>query len=64
MGIFISRETLKNMGLEKFEVKILYAELKIRPLSCTKRMFGFFKVDEKFVEEAIEEYEREKGRRK
>ena len=43
MGIFISRETLKNMGLEKFEVKILYAELKIRPLSCTRECSAFSK---------------------
>jgi len=62
-GIFISRETLKSMGLEEFEVEISDAELKIRPRSYTKRMFGVFKVDEKLIEEAIVEYEREKERR-
>ena len=38
-------------------------ELKIRPKSYTKRMFGFFKTDEKLVGKVIKDYERETERR-
>ena len=62
-GIFIPIEILEGIGLEDFEVEISKTELKIRPKSYTKRMFGFFKAEEKLVEQAIEEYEREKERR-
>ncbi len=62
-GIFIPIEILEGIGLEDFEVEISETELKIRPKSYTKRMFGFFKAEEKLVEQAIEEYEREKERR-
>jgi len=62
-GIFIPIEILEGIGLEDFEVEISDTELKIRPKSYTKRMFGFFKAEEKLAEQAIEEYEREKERR-
>jgi len=62
-GIFIPIEILEGIGLEDFEVEISKTELKIRPKSYTKRMFGFFKAEEKLAEQAIEEYEREKERR-
>ena len=38
-------------------------EIKIRPKSYTKRMFGFFKADEKLVDRVIGDYERETERR-
>jgi len=38
-------------------------ELKIRPKSYTKRMFGFFKEEEKLVDRVIGDYERETERR-
>ena len=38
-------------------------EIKIRPKSYTKRMFGFFKTDEKLVNRIIKDYERETERR-
>ena len=62
-GIFISKEILKKLGLEDFGVEMSAGALKIRPRSYTKRMFGVFKAEEKLVDQAIEEYEREKERR-
>jgi hypothetical protein len=38
-------------------------ELKISSKSYTKRMFGFFKADEKLVDRIIKDYERETERR-
>ena len=62
-GIFIPIKVLKGIGLEDFEVEISETELKIRPKSYTKRMFGFFKADEKLIVRIIEDYEREAERR-
>ena len=62
-GIFIPNKVLEKIGLEDFEVEIAEAELKIRPKSYTKRMFGFFKTDEKLVDQVIKDYERETERR-
>ena len=62
-GIFIPNKVLEGIGLEDFEVEISEAELKIRPKSYTKRMFGFFKADEKVVDQSIKDYERETERR-
>jgi len=62
-GIFIPSKVLKGIGLEDFEVEISETELKIRPKSYTKRMFGFFKADEKLVDKVIKDYERETERR-
>ena len=49
--------------MEDFDVVISEMELKIRPKSYTKRMFGFFKVEEKLVDLIIKDYERETERR-
>jgi len=62
-GIFIPLKVLKGIGLEDFEVEISENELKIRPKSYTKRMFGFFKAEEKLVNLIIDDYERETERR-
>jgi hypothetical protein len=62
-GIFIPIKVLEGIGLEDFEVEISETELKIRPKSYTKRMFGFFKADEKLVDRVIGDYERETERR-
>ena len=62
-GIFIPIKILEGIGLEDFEVEISETELKIRPKSYTKRMFGFFKVDKKLIDQVIKDYEREKERR-
>ncbi|NQE05712.1 hypothetical protein C5S32_07570 [ANME-1 cluster archaeon GoMg1] len=62
-GIFIPNKVLEEIGLESFEVEISETELKIRPKSYTKRMFGFFKADEKLVDKVIKDYERETERR-
>jgi hypothetical protein len=62
-GIFIPLKVLEGIGLEDFEVEISETELKIRPKSYTKRMFGFFKADEKLVDLIINDYERERERR-
>ena len=62
-GIFIPNKVLEGIGLEDFEVEISEAELKIRPKRYTKRMFGFFKADEKLVDRIIKDYERETERR-
>ena len=62
-GIFIPNKVLEGIGLEDFEVEISETELKIRPKSYTKRMFGFFKTDEKLVGKVIKDYERETERR-
>ncbi|MCK4730872.1 MAG: hypothetical protein KAT65_00310 [Methanophagales archaeon] len=62
-GIFIPLKVLEGIGLEDFEVEISETELKIRPKSYTKRMFGFFKADEKLVDRSIKDYERETERR-
>ncbi|MBN1454805.1 MAG: hypothetical protein JW945_00930 [Methanomicrobia archaeon] len=62
-GIFIPLTLLKGIGCEEFEVEISESELKIRPKSYTKRMFGFFKTDEKLVELVIDGYEKEPERR-
>ena len=62
-GIFIPSKVLKGIGLEDFEIEISETELKIRPKSYTKRMFGFFKADEKLVDKVIKDYERETERR-
>ena len=62
-GIFIPNKVLEEIGLEDFEVEIAEAELKIRPKSYTKRMFGFFKAEEKLVDKVIKDYERETERK-
>lgn len=62
-GIFIPIKVLEGIGLDDFEVEISETELKIRPKSYTKRMFGFFKADEKLVDRVIGDYERETERR-
>jgi len=62
-GIFIPLNVLKGIGCEEFEVEISESELKIRPKSYTKRMFGFLKADEKLVEQVIDDYEKEPERR-
>jgi len=62
-GIFIPLKVLKGIGLEDFEVEISETELKIRPKSYTKRMFGFFKAKEKLINLIIDDYERETERR-
>lgn len=62
-GIFIPNKVLEKIGLEDFEVEISATELKIRPKRYTKRMFGFFKVDEKLVDNAIKDYDWETERR-
>ncbi len=62
-GIFIPNKVLEEIGLKNFEVEISETELKIRPKSYTKRMFGFFKADEKLVDNVIKDYERETERR-
>jgi len=62
-GIFIPNKVLEKIGLEDFEVEISETELKIRPKSYTKRMFGFFKADEKLVDRVIRNYEQETERR-
>ena len=62
-GIFIPLKILKGIGLEDFEVEISETELKIRPKSYTRRMFGFFKAKENLVNLIIEDYERETERR-
>jgi len=62
-GIFIPIKVLEGIGLEDFEVEISETELKIRPKSYTKRMFGFFKADEKLADRIIKDYERETERR-
>ncbi len=62
-GIFIPNKVLEGIGLGDFEVEISEAELKIRPKSYTKRMFGFFKADEKLVDRIINDYGRETERR-
>ena len=61
-GVFIPNKILEKIGLEDFEVEISETELKIRPKSYTKRMFCFFKSDEKLVDKAIRDYERETER--
>ena len=62
-GVFIPNTVLKQIGLDEFEVEISEKELKIRPKSYTKRMFGFFKAEEKLVDRVVEDYERETERR-
>jgi len=62
-GVFIPSKVLKGIGLEDFEVEMSETELKIRPKSYTKRMFGFFKADEKLVDRIIRDNERETERR-
>ena len=62
-GIFIPIKTLEGIGLEDFEVEISETELKIRPKSYTKKMLGFFKTNDKLVNKAIRDYERETERR-
>ena len=62
-GIFIPLKILEGIGLEDFDVVISEMELKIRPKSYTKRMFGFFKAEEKLVDLIINDYERETERR-
>ena len=64
-GIFIPIKILEGVGLEleDFEAEISEIELKIRLISYTKRMFGFFKADEKLVDRVIRDYERETERR-
>jgi len=62
-GVFIPNTVLEQIGLDEFEVEISEKELKIRPKSYTKRMFGFFKAEEKLVDRVIEDYERETERR-
>lgn len=62
-GIFIPLKVLERIGLEDFEVEISETELKIRPKSYTKRMFGFFRADEKLVDPIIKDYEGEMERR-
>jgi len=62
-GIFIPLTVLKGIGCDEFEVEISESELKIRPKSYTKRMFGFLKVDEKLVELVIDDYKKEQERR-
>ena len=62
-GIFIPLKVLERIGLGDFEVEITETELKIRPKSYTKRMFGFFKAEEKLVESITNDYERERERR-
>ena len=62
-GLFIPNKVLEEIGLENFEVEISETELKIRPKSYTKRMFGFFKADEKLVDRIVKDYERETERR-
>jgi len=62
-GVFIPNTVLEKIGLDEFEVEISEKELKIRPKSYTKRMFGFFKAEEKLVDTVIEDYERETERR-
>ena len=62
-GIFIPLKILEGIGLEDFDVVISEMELKIRPKSYTKRMFGFFKAEEKVVDLIINDYERETERR-
>ena len=62
-GVFIPNTVLEKIGLYEFEVEISEKKLKIRPKSYTKRMFGFFKADEKLVDRVIGDYERETERR-
>jgi antitoxin component of MazEF toxin-antitoxin module len=62
-GVFIPNTVLKQIGLDEFEVEISEKELKFRPKSYTKRMFGFFKAEEKLVDTVIEDYEHETERR-
>ncbi len=62
-GVFIPNTVLEKIGLDEFEVEISEKELKIRPKSYTKRMFGFFKAEEKLVDTVVEDYERETERR-
>jgi len=64
-GIFIPIKILEGIGLEleDFEAEISEIELKIHLISYTKRMFGFFKADEKLVDRVIRDYERETERR-
>jgi len=62
-GVFIPNTILEQIGLDEFEVEISEKELKIRPKSYTKRMFGFFKAEEKLVDRVVEDYEHETERR-
>lgn len=62
-GIFIPLTVLKGIVCEDFEVEISGSELKIIPRSHTKRMFGFLESDDKLVELAIDDYEKEQERR-
>ncbi|MGC9444907.1 MAG: hypothetical protein ACP5E9_08310 [Candidatus Methanospirareceae archaeon] len=62
-GIFIPLTVLKGIGCEEFEVEISESELKIRPKSYTKRMFGFLKSDAKLVELVTDDYAKEPERR-